>query len=117
MGIYPTVALLIMWLCDNVARHFKRASMIGLCLTLANTSGVVTGQIFTTPTAPRYIRGLSICMGLAAVGLALVVALVLGFKIVNRRRDQTIAEAERDGRPLVSRPEQGDYDVFFRYCY
>ncbi|KAK5064778.1 hypothetical protein LTR84_000612 [Exophiala bonariae] len=115
MGIYPTVALLIMWLCDNVARHFKRASMIGLCLTLANTSGVVTGQIFTTPTSPRYIRGLSICMGLAVFGLLVVVALVVGFKIVNRRREQAIAQAERDGTPLISCPEHGDYDESARY--
>lgn len=117
MGIYPTVALLIMWLCDTVARHFKRASMIGFTLTLANTSGVVTGQVFTADTAPRYIRGLSICMGLAALGLTLVVALVIGFKIVNRQRERVIAKAEQNGHPLQPRPDLGDYDVFFRYTF
>ena len=115
MGIYPTIALLVMWLSDTVARHFKRATMIGLTLTLANTSGVVTGQIFTANSAPRYFRGLSICMGLAALGLALVITLVIGFKVVNRRRDAIIAKAENEGRPLEPRPELGDYDVFFRY--
>ncbi|KAF7547916.1 hypothetical protein G7046_g8859 [Stylonectria norvegica] len=113
MGIYPTVALLIMWLTDNVARHFKRASMIGFTLTLANTSGVVTGQIFTATSAPRYIKGLSIAMGLAALGLSLVGVLCVSFKLINRRRASKIAKAEQDGRPLPSRPEQGDYDIWY----
>jgi hypothetical protein len=30
LGIYPTVGLSIMWLSDNVGRHFKRASMVGM---------------------------------------------------------------------------------------
>lgn len=117
MGIYPTVALLIMWLTDTVARHFKRASMVGMTLTLANTSGVVVGQIFTAPTAPRYITGISICMGMAGLGLALVIGLVLSFEFVNRRRQRLINKALQEGHPLQPNPEMGDYDVYFRYFF
>lgn len=117
MGIFTTIALLIMWLCDNVARHFKRASMIGVTLTLANTSGVVVGQIFTAKTAPRYIPGISICLAMAALGLACVIILVLGFKVVNHRREAVIARVAEDGQPLQPTPANGDYDVFFSYSY
>lgn len=67
MGIYPTTGMSLMWLNDNVAQHFKRATMIGATLTCANTAGVAVGQIFTTASKPRYIKGLSISLGLAVL--------------------------------------------------
>lgn len=67
MGIYPTTGMSLMWLNDNVAQHFKRATMVGATLTCANTAGVAVGQIFTTETGPRYIKGLSIALGLSVL--------------------------------------------------
>lgn len=67
MGIYPTTGMSLMWLNDNVAQHFKRATMIGATLTIANTAGVAVGQIYTTDSKPRYIKGLSISLGLAVL--------------------------------------------------
>ncbi|KGO54610.1 Major facilitator superfamily domain, general substrate transporter [Penicillium expansum] len=69
LGIYPTTGLSLMWLQDNTARHFKRATMVGMTLCFGNTAGVAVGQIFTTESAPRYIKGLSISLGLAVVAL------------------------------------------------
>lgn len=115
IGIYPTTGLSLMWLQDNVARHYKRATMIGLTLTIANTSGVVVGQIFTTETAPRYIRGLSIALGLAVLALLMVIVLMISYPIVNKRRDARMIKAEQEGRPLPEKPEDGDMDVHFRY--
>ncbi|KAI8192398.1 putative transporter [Colletotrichum sp. SAR 10_75] len=40
MGIYPTTGMSLMWLSDNAAQHFKRATMVGGALTLGNTAGV-----------------------------------------------------------------------------
>lgn len=104
-----------MWLQDNVARHYKRASMVGLTLTVGNTAGVVVGQIFTTESAPRYIKGLSIALGFGGVGLVMVGTLMTAFPLVNKRRAAAIAKAESEGRPLIEKPEDGDYDVYFRY--
>lgn len=115
IGIYPSTGLSLMWLQDNVARHYKRAAMVGLTLSFANTAGVTVGQIFTTSTAPRYIRGLSISLGLAALALIIVIILMVTMPAVNKRREAKIAKAEQEGKPLVSCPERGDYDVFFRY--
>lgn len=115
MGIYPTTGMSIMWLSDNAARHFKRATMAGATLTLGNTAGVAVGQIFTTADSPRYIKGLSIAMGLAAVALGCVVSLMVGMNMANKRRDARLREAEANGTPLPPQPELGDMDVHFRY--
>lgn len=104
-----------MWLQDNVARHFKRATMTGFTLSFANTAGVAVGQIYTAQTAPRYIKGMSISLGLAVVALVMVVVLAGGMTWVNRQRAAKIEAAEHAGNPLPSNPELGDYDVHFRY--
>ncbi|THX92442.1 high-affinity nicotinic acid transporter [Aureobasidium pullulans] len=115
MGIYPTTGMSMMWLSDNVAQHYKRATMIGLSLTFGNTAGVAVGQIFTSADSPRYRTGISISMGLAAVALACVFSLMLGMTVVNKRRAESIRKAEEAGTPLLPHPELGDYDVFFKY--
>ncbi|EKG17955.1 Major facilitator superfamily [Macrophomina phaseolina MS6] len=115
MGIYPTTGMSMMWLQDNAAQHFKRATMVGGALTLGNTAGVAVGQIFTTDSAPRYIKGLSIALGLAVVALAMVGGLVVGMARANKRRAERLRKAEEAGAPLASRPEKGDMDVHFVY--
>ncbi|KAJ5682212.1 high-affinity nicotinic acid transporter [Penicillium macrosclerotiorum] len=115
LGIYPTTGLSLMWLQDNTARHFRRATMVGMTLCFGNTAGVAVGQIFTTQSAPRYIKGLSISLGLAVVALVMVGALMIGMTVVNRKRAAKIQRAEEAGEVLENRPEKGDYDVYFRY--
>lgn len=104
-----------MWLQDNVARHFKRATMVGFTLCLANTSGVAVGQIYTTQSSPRYIKGMTISLGLVVVALFMVFILAGGMTFVNQKREKKIQAAEQAGNPILSRPELGDYDVHFKY--
>ncbi|PLB52498.1 high-affinity nicotinic acid transporter [Aspergillus steynii IBT 23096] len=115
MGIYPTTGMSLMWLSDNVARHFKRATMVGMTLTLGNTAGVAVGQIFTSQSGPRYIKGLSISMALAAVALCSVASLMIGMTVANRKRAERIRQAEEQGNPLPHQPEKGDMDPHFVY--
>ncbi|KAH7322459.1 major facilitator superfamily domain-containing protein [Stachybotrys elegans] len=115
LGIYPTTGLSLMWLQDNVGRHYKRATMVGFTLTLGNLAGVAVGQIFTTQTAPRYIPGLSIAMGLAALALVVVFILMGSFTWVNRKRAAKLLAAEQAGTLIEPNPDLGDYDVHFRY--
>lgn len=104
-----------MWLQDNVARHFKRATMVGFTLTIGNTAGVAVGQIFVAEDAPRYITGLSIALGLACFAAFLVTTMMLTMLWVNRKRAAKILAAEQAGTPLPSDPSLGDYDVHFKY--
>ncbi|KAF2161082.1 hypothetical protein M409DRAFT_69950 [Zasmidium cellare ATCC 36951] len=115
IGIYPTTGLSLMWLQDNAAGHYKRATMVGMTLTLGNTAGVAVGQIFTTESKPRYIEGMSIALGLACVSMAMVVALMGGMAYVNGKRAKAIKKAEEEGKEIEPRPGKGDYDVHFRY--
>jgi hypothetical protein len=104
-----------MWLQNNVARHYKRAKMVGFTLCLGNTAGVAVGQIFTEQTAPRYLPGLSIALGLACFALCVVIGLMTSFYLVTRKRERTLLAAEQAGTPIERKPELGDYDVHFRY--
>ncbi|KAK8166390.1 high-affinity nicotinic acid transporter [Phyllosticta citrichinensis] len=115
MGIYPTTGMSMMWLQDNAAQHFKRATMVGGALTLGNTAGVAVGQIFPTESAPRFIKGLSISLGLAVVALAMVASLMIGMAAANRRRAAALRKASEAGRPIGPRPEKGDMDLHFVY--
>ncbi|KAK7561620.1 high-affinity nicotinic acid transporter [Phyllosticta citricarpa] len=115
MGIYPTTGMSMMWLQDNAAQHFKRATMVGGALTLGNTAGVAVGQIFTTESGPRFIKGLSISMGLAVVALAMVASLMVGMAAANRRRAAQLRKALEAGRPIRPCPEKGDMDLHFVY--
>ena len=62
MGIY-LAKIDMMWLTDNVSGHYKRATMVGVTIAIGNSSGLITGQIFTTQDQPRYIKGLSVTIG------------------------------------------------------
>lgn len=89
--------------------------MTGMTYTIANCAGVAVGQIFTTESSPRYIKGLSISMGLAVVALFCVISLVIGMTIVNKKRAARIQTAIDAGAPLPEAPQDGDYDVHFKY--
>ncbi|KAL4910883.1 hypothetical protein BDW74DRAFT_164627 [Aspergillus multicolor] len=115
LGIYPTTGLSLMWLQDNVSKHYKRATMVGFTLCLGNTAGVAVGQIFTTESSPRYITGLSIAMGLACFAFVDVLVLMAGFTWVNRKRAAKLRAADLAGTPIEPNPDLGDYDVHFRY--
>ena len=54
---FPQTGLCIVWLNSNFAGHFKRATALGVVFSVGNSSGLVVGQIFTAPSAPRYLNG------------------------------------------------------------
>ena len=81
-------------------------------MTLGNTAGVAVGQIFVSADGPRYIRGLSVAMGLAAVALLMVSFLMVGMSLANRRRAARIAAAELAGNPLA--PVTSTWALWFK---
>ncbi|KIY00155.1 uncharacterized protein Z520_03840 [Fonsecaea multimorphosa CBS 102226] len=114
-AIYANTGTSLMWLNDNVSRHFKRATMLGATTTLANTAGVAVGQIFTSDTSPRYLKGMYVAMGLAGVAFLSMVSMMIGIKIVNRQRAEKLRRAEENGTPIAPQPELGDSDPHFVY--
>jgi hypothetical protein len=117
-----------MWLTDNVSGHYKRATMIGVTIAFANTSGIIIGQIFTQQSKPRYLKGLAVtlcrqrislqivdCIGLITASLTSVITLAFGMRRVNQKRDRLLEKAKEEGSLIPDQPEKGDYNPYFRY--
>jgi hypothetical protein len=56
----------ITWLSANCAPDGKRAASLGILLTLTNIGGVVSGQIYQSNAAPKYILGHAWSLGCLA---------------------------------------------------
>lgn len=74
-GIYPYNCLMLAWLSNNLSPDYKRSVGIPLAASIANISGVLSGQIYPPVDAPRYVHGNAISLGLEFVALAGVIAL------------------------------------------
>jgi len=126
MGIYPA-KIDMMWLADNVSGHYKRATMVSVTIAIGNSSGLIVGQIFTTQSKPRYIKGLSVTVGelplshvsdltaMASLSLATAFTLMYGMSRLNKRRETLICQGIAEGNPIPEQPEKGDYNPHFRY--
>ncbi|EEY14812.1 high-affinity nicotinic acid transporter [Verticillium alfalfae VaMs.102] len=98
----------------NFAGHFKRATALGIVYSVGNSSGIVVGQIFTTSSAPRYLKGVRINTAFASFGIVLVILHVLALRHVNAKRRERLATQLP---VVVEQPNVGfsDYDDTFRY--
>lgn len=106
----------ITWLNSNFAGHFaghfKRSTAVGFVLSVGNTSGVLTGQIFTTQSAPRYLKGIKITLGFTAVAIVVGTLYAFGLHYVNRKRDERVAA---NGETHSETKDISDLDDTFRY--
>ncbi|EPX72711.1 nicotinic acid plasma membrane transporter [Schizosaccharomyces octosporus yFS286] len=109
IGCYIGPGMNLGWLNNNVAGHYKRATAIGIQQTIANSSGIVAGQIYRSTSAPRYILGHSFTLGCVVVGLISYIVLFFSLRHSNRKRDERCARGEFD--PTLT----GDYADDFRY--
>lgn len=96
-GLYVGSGLSLMWLNNNVAGHYKRATASGMATTIGNIGGVVVGQTYTSDTAPRYFKGLKITLGLTCGGI-LFSSLIWGnFYRKNKMHERQMRQLEEDG--------------------
>ena len=102
------------WLGANVAPHYKRSTAVGFQQTLANTAGVVAGQIYLKSEAPGYIIGHSVSLGCIAASNAGFWILMAHLKRLNSKKSKMKQELEKEGRNNVDVGE-GDLSLDFRY--
>ncbi|CAF3681311.1 unnamed protein product [Rotaria sp. Silwood1] len=57
-------------------------------ISVGNTGGVISGQIYRTQDAPRFILGHAVNLGFCALGVINTVILLVGLRAENRRRDR-----------------------------
>ncbi|KAL2316476.1 Nicotinic acid plasma membrane transporter [Schizosaccharomyces pombe] len=109
IGCYIGPGLNLGWLNNNVAGHYKRATAIGIQQTLANSSGIVAGQIYRSKNAPKYILGNAFTLGCVIVGGLAYVVMFFSLRYVNKKRDERCARGEFDPSAI------GDFADDFRY--
>jgi putative Mn2+ efflux pump MntP len=96
-----------------MAPHYKRSTAIGFQQTLANTAGVVAGQIYEKTQAPGYITGHAVSLGcivMANIGYWILMA---HLKHLNLKKDQLKQELEKEGKS--TEVGEGDHNVNFKY--
>ncbi|KAK1751029.1 major facilitator superfamily domain-containing protein [Echria macrotheca] len=108
VAVYNGPGLNLTWLNVNVAPHYRRAAAIGIQQSLANSAGIVAGQIYRT--AP-YVLGNAFSVG--ALGLAQV---LIGIKWLYIRRCNSLKEKIQAGEVEdTRRVKTGDWELDFKY--
>ncbi|KAM3531302.1 hypothetical protein NHJ13051_000870 [Beauveria bassiana] len=107
VSVYNGPGLNLTWLNVNVAPHYRRATAIGMQLSIGNSAGVVAGQIYRT--APYRLGN---AFSVAALGLSQVLIVVkwLYLRRQNREKERYLT-GEEDGR----RVRTGDRAPDFKY--
>ncbi|KAK7413370.1 hypothetical protein QQX98_007747 [Neonectria punicea] len=108
VSVYNGPGLNLTWLNVNVAPHYRRATAIGMQLSIGNSAGIVAGQIYRTDP---YVLGNSFSVG--ALGLAQVLVAVKWFYIrwCNEQK-RKIANGEIEDKRKV---KTGDWELDFKY--
>jgi len=86
-SISPCVATCITFISCNISPHTKRATALAFMLSVGNSGGAISGQIYRQEDSPRFILGHAINLGFCAMGLITVLILFFSLKYENRRRD------------------------------
>lgn len=87
-GISPCVATCITFLSCNISPHTKRATALAFMLSVGSIGGVISGQIYRSQDAPRFILGHSINFACCIMSWITLTILAIGLRIENRRRDR-----------------------------
>ncbi|KAK5195889.1 hypothetical protein LTR47_002824 [Exophiala xenobiotica] len=108
VAVYNGPGLNVTWINVNVAPHYRRATTIGFQQTIANTAGIVAGQIYRK--AP-YKLGHSFSLGALCVSQVLIVVKMLYIKRWNVRKERIAKGEIEDTRKYKT----GDRELDFKY--
>jgi dipeptide/tripeptide permease len=93
-GGYITQPIILAWVQNCMAGHYKRAVAAGMTVGFGNMGGIVASNIFITSEAPRYPAGYGTSLGLLWIAAAACTVMFFGVQAENRKRDR----GERDHR-------------------
>ena len=78
----------LVWLSNNSAPHYKRATAVGLQLAIANCGGFPATFIYPAHQGPNFIEGHTIVLGLICASWVLVAANCWFCRYQNERKSQ-----------------------------
>ncbi|RFU74610.1 high-affinity nicotinic acid transporter [Trichoderma arundinaceum] len=100
IGIYPFNCVMLSWFSSNVSPDHKRSVGLAIAASIANVSGVLSGQIYPPGDAPRYISGNAVSLGLefvSLVGVAIIYALLKWKMAAKKKAIQEGKESDKEG--------------------
>ncbi|KAI0382725.1 putative allantoate permease [Hypomontagnella monticulosa] len=98
MGAYTAGPIVICWFLMNLEGHKRRSIGSGWIIGFGNTGGIVAPFAFLAQDAPYYHPGYTMCMAIAALGIA--VTLCYSFLILRERRQEKVAGSTNSQRGL-----------------
>jgi MFS family permease len=111
VGIFPYNCVMLSWFSSNISPDHKRSVALPIAASIANISGVLSGQIYPKTDAPRYIPGNSISLGLEFLALLGVGAICLLLKWRMARKKKALDEGQQ------SNDTDGDHSLDFKYHF
>ena len=87
-GIPPCVATCIAFLSGNTSPQTKRATSLAFMISVGNCGGIISGQIYRSEHAPRFIMGHAINLAFCALAIVCTTILIIALHLENRRRDR-----------------------------
>ncbi|KAH3670859.1 hypothetical protein WICMUC_004828 [Wickerhamomyces mucosus] len=116
VGMYVCSALCIIWINNNNAGHYKRATIGGMITTIGSCAGVLAGQIYTVESAPRYFKGLKIALSLTCTAIPFILAMMYIYHKRNVTRDTLIEEKRKNGEIMnLDEKPKDDRDINYRF--
>ncbi|CAF3627743.1 unnamed protein product [Rotaria sp. Silwood1] len=87
-SLSPCISTSIAFLSGNTSPQIKRATALAFMISVGNIGGAISGQLYRTQDAPRFILGHAVNLGFCVFGLINVLILFFGLRAENRRRDR-----------------------------
>lgn len=110
LPLYCGAGLNEMWIANNTAPHYRRATAIGFSQAIGNLAGIVSGQVYRE--AP-YRLGNWFSFACTVLAMILIGVQIVYFKKLNLRKTEILRGEIADDR--IS--EEGEDNLGFRYIY
>lgn len=101
------------WMLNSHAGYYKRATAIGINMTVGNCAGLIIGQIYKKQTSEgRYLEGTATSLASALTCVCLITILFLYKKRQNSIRDALSLEERQQ---WIDQGRTGDAHPDFRF--
>ncbi|UJR34789.1 hypothetical protein I4U23_027570 [Adineta vaga] len=110
-GNSPCVATCITFISGNISPQTKRATALAFMLSVGNSGGVISGQIYRTEDAPRFILGHAVNLGFCTLGFIATCILFISLKLENKRRDKLYGSVAKL-KPIETNTKTEVVDIF-----
>jgi len=110
IGIFPFNCIMLAWFSGNISPDYKRSVAIPVAASIANISGVLSGQIYPATDAPRYIPGNAVSLGLEFVAFVSVGTIYVFLKWRMSRKAKALSEGQESKK-------EGDEALEFQFQF